>query len=84
MVASVAETEDPHGTPLSFVWRLLHGDEDRVRITPLDPRGTRAEIVVSRDAKGEPAETRGVRYGRKQSGPDAMPELIPEPDPAAR
>jgi hypothetical protein len=215
MVASVAETEDPHGTPLSFVWRLLHGDEDRVRITPLDPRGTRAEIVVdwhpravypgsdlpsarvdvgvfaekedrlsapsfitwyfppnerrtyeavppaaakdrtdevngdsprrivsierlpttakdsyadpmiltpanwtdsyryddrgnllgwtrkraaggseeftadgrlvvSRDAKGEPAETRGVRYGRKQSGPDAMPELIQEPDPAAR
>jgi YD repeat-containing protein len=41
-------------------------------------------LVVSRDAKGEPAETRGVRYGRKQSGPDAMPELIQEPDPAAR
>ncbi len=46
MVASVAKTEDPDGTPLSFVWRLLHGDQDRVRITPLDPRGTRAEIVV--------------------------------------
>jgi hypothetical protein len=46
LVASVAETEDPHGKPVSFVWRLLHGDEARVRITPLDPQGTRAEIIV--------------------------------------
>lgn len=213
MVASVAETEDPDGAALSFVWRLLHGDEDRVRITPLDPRGTRAEIVVdwhpravypgsdlpsarvdvgvfaekdgrlsapafitwyfppnerrtyeavpqtaaedrhdeingdsprrivsierlpttakdsyadpmiltpanwtdsyryddrgnllgwtrkgrdgnseeftadgklvvTRDADGKPAETRGLRYGRKESGPNALPELIQQPDPA--
>lgn len=46
MVASVAQTEDPNVKPLSFTWRLLHGDPHRVRITPLDPRGTRAEILV--------------------------------------
>jgi YD repeat-containing protein len=46
LVASVAATEDPNGKPLSFVWRLLHGDPDRVRIKPLDPLGTRAEILV--------------------------------------
>jgi hypothetical protein len=46
LVASVAKTEGPGGKPLSFVWRLLHGDAGRVRITPLDPLGMRAEIVV--------------------------------------
>ncbi len=46
MVASVAATQDPNGKPLSFVWRLLHGDPDRVQIKPLDPLGTRAEILV--------------------------------------
>ena len=46
MVVSVAKTEDPKGKPLSFTWRLLHGDAQRVRITPLDPLGTRAEILV--------------------------------------
>jgi YD repeat-containing protein len=46
MVASVAATEDPNGKPLSFVWRLLHGDPERVQIKPLDPLGTRAEILV--------------------------------------
>jgi hypothetical protein len=46
MVASVADTQDPNGRPLSFTWRLLHGDRQRVRITPLDPLGTRAEILV--------------------------------------
>jgi hypothetical protein len=46
MVASVAGTEDPNGRPLSFVWKLLHGDEERVQIRPLDPLGLRAEILV--------------------------------------
>jgi hypothetical protein len=46
LVASVAKTQDPNGKPLDFTWRLLHGDPDRVRIRPLDPLGTRAEIVV--------------------------------------
>ena len=46
MVASVGKTEDPNGKPLSFTWRLLHGDPQRVRIKPLDPLGTRAEILV--------------------------------------
>jgi hypothetical protein len=46
MVASVAATEDPNGRPLSFVWKLLHGNEERVQIRPLDPLGLRAEILV--------------------------------------
>jgi YD repeat-containing protein len=52
MVASVAATEDPGGQPLSFVWRLLHGDPERVQIQPLDPLGTRAEILVDWHPRG--------------------------------
>jgi hypothetical protein len=46
MVASVAATEEPNGRPLSLVWKLLHGNEERVQIRPLDPLGLRAEILV--------------------------------------
>jgi len=52
MVASVAGTQDPNGRPLSFTWRLLHGDPRKVRIKPLDPLGTRAEIVVDWHPRG--------------------------------
>ena len=41
-----SKTEAADGRPISFTWRLLHGDPDRVRIRPLDPLGTRAEILV--------------------------------------
>jgi hypothetical protein len=46
MVVSAAETRDPNGRPVSFLWKLLRGDPARVRITPLDAQGTRAEILV--------------------------------------
>jgi hypothetical protein len=52
MVVSVADTQDPNGRPLSFVWKLLHGDAERVRIRPLDPLGTRAELVVDWHPRG--------------------------------
>ena len=51
-VASVAKTEAADGRPISFTWRLLHGDPDRVRIRPLDPLGTRAEILVDWHPRG--------------------------------
>lgn len=46
MVATAAATRDPNGRPVSFLWKLLRGDPARVRITPLDAQGTRAEILV--------------------------------------
>jgi hypothetical protein len=52
MVVSVADTKDPNGRPLSFTWRLLHGDEARVQIKPLDPQGTRAEIFIDWHPRG--------------------------------
>ena len=34
MQVSAADTRDPNGRPLSFEWRLLQGDPERVRIEP--------------------------------------------------
>jgi hypothetical protein len=45
MVVSAEGTRDPNGRELEFVWVLLRGNPERVRITPLDPRGTRTQIT---------------------------------------
>ncbi len=45
MTVSAAATRDPNGRPLAFHWRLLRGDPERVRITPLGD-GARAEIAI--------------------------------------
>jgi len=46
MVISAGRTRDPDGRPLTFRWVLLRGDPGRVRITPLDKRGSRARITL--------------------------------------
>ncbi|WP_209426785.1 hypothetical protein [Pararhodobacter sp. SW119] len=46
MIVSAAATRDPNGRPLTFTWVLLRGDPEKVRITPLDPAGTRARITL--------------------------------------
>lgn len=47
IIVSVEETQDPHVRPLTFHWKLLRGDPDRVTINPLNEQGTRAEIRVA-------------------------------------
>ena len=45
MTVSAAGTTDPNGRPLTFAWRLIQGDPERVRITPAeDGRSARIEI----------------------------------------
>lgn len=39
-----AEAEETPGRPVSYEWRLLQGQDDRVEITPLDPEGRRARV----------------------------------------
>ncbi len=51
MIVSAAQTRDPNGRDLSFDWVLLHGDPERVQITPLDATGTRARISVQWHAR---------------------------------
>ncbi len=47
MVVSAAQTKDPNDRPLTFIWVLLRGDPERVRIVPLDESGSRARITVN-------------------------------------
>ncbi len=58
MVVSAGATRDPNGRELRFDWVLLRGDPARVAITPLDPDGRRARIVLDwqdpRAAPGSP------------------------------
>jgi hypothetical protein len=44
MTVSAEATADPNGRPLSFEWRLLQGDPERVRITPEGDGRARIEI----------------------------------------
>jgi hypothetical protein len=46
MVISAAQTSDPNGRPLSFVWKVLRGDADRITIAPLDSDASSVEIRV--------------------------------------
>ena len=41
-----ARAEDPNGHAVTFHWRLLRGDADRVRIEPLDAAGTRVRLTL--------------------------------------
>lgn len=45
MILSAEESSDPNGRPLTFHWRLLQGDPDRVRIEP-EADGRRARITI--------------------------------------
>lgn len=46
MVISASNTKDPNDRPLTFTWRVLRGDPERVRIVPRSADGATAEITV--------------------------------------
>ena len=41
-----AQATDPNGRPLTFHWRLMRGDPEKVLIEPMDAAGTRARIKL--------------------------------------
>ena len=46
MVVSAAPSADANGRALSYHWRVLRGDTNRIRINPLDDAGTRVELII--------------------------------------
>lgn len=46
MVISAANTTDPNGRPLTFTWRVLRGDSDRITIRPLDSNASSVELRI--------------------------------------
>jgi hypothetical protein len=82
MLVSAKDTADPNDRPLAFHWRLLHGDPDRVRITPLGD-GTRARIEIDWHeprpvAEGSPITSSRVDIGVFASNGvhDSAPAMI--------
>ena len=67
MVISAEDTVDPNDRPLTFHWRLLRGDPDRVRITPLG-NGERARIEIDWQAPRPVAEESPVLSARVDIG----------------
>lgn len=47
VVASAALTKDPNGLPLTYHWRVIRGDPERITVAPRDESGTIADIEVA-------------------------------------
>lgn len=88
MIVSAEATEDPNGHPLRFIWAVLRGDPERVRIEPLDPEGRRARIEIEwqnpRPVPGNPAIISSridigvfAHNGRADSAPAFLTILLP-------
>ncbi len=90
MTVTAEDTAARPGQTLSFEWRLLRGDPDRVRIEPLDREGRSARIHVTwHDPWTEPAPGQGGAISERRlsrvdigvfaasgGGPDSAPALI--------
>lgn len=46
MTVSAAATRDPNGRPLTFHWRVLRGEADRIAITPSDAAAATVELSI--------------------------------------
>lgn len=67
MVVSAADSRDVNGRALSFEWRLLQGDPERVRIEPLGD-GSRARITLDWHEPFEISEETPLRTWRVDIG----------------
>ena len=68
MVVSAGLSSDLNKRPLTFHWVVLRGDADRIRITPKNPTGSAAELVVPQHERrpilpGSPMESNRVDIG---------------------
>ena len=46
LVISAEQSTGPNNRPLTYHWKVLRGDEKRIRITPLKPDASRIELIV--------------------------------------
>jgi len=67
MTVAAEAIHDANARPLTFVWRLLRGDPERVQIRLLDPEGTQVELRVAWHERGDHGG-HGVAGGRVDIG----------------
>ncbi|MEM6682683.1 MAG: hypothetical protein AAF607_10605, partial [Pseudomonadota bacterium] len=59
LTVSAKTQENPRGAPLDFYWRVLRGDQSKIRIEPMDKRGSRVRLSVDwHDPFGSPVSSR--------------------------
>jgi hypothetical protein len=72
MTVTAAGTQDPNGRDLTFSWHVLSGDDEKVRIMPLDAAATRARIEFDwqepRFLRGQGREGKGRLQSRVDIG----------------
>jgi len=68
MVVSAEDSRDANGRPLAFHWAVLRGDAGRIRITPQNPAGSVAEVVVPYHARRPVAEGAELESNRVDIG----------------
>ena len=87
-VVSAEGTRDPNGRELTFSWKVLRGDKDRITIRPLNPEASRIELIVPwherRKVPGRPKLTTDrvdiglfVHNGKNHSAPAFVSLMYP-------
>jgi hypothetical protein len=68
MILSADLSEDLNGQELTYHWKLLRGDPERVTITPMTNDASRVEIVVGNHARRAVAEGSAMMSSRVDIG----------------
>lgn len=68
MILSAEKSRDLNGKPLTYHWKVLRGDADRITIKPLNKDGSRVELIVPYHTRqpisqGSPMESNRVDIG---------------------
>ncbi len=75
MVVSAEKSRDLKGKPITYHWKVLRGDADRIQIKPLNKEGSQVELLVPYHTrqpvtKGNPMESNRVDIGAVVSNGD--------------
>ena len=72
MVIDAAHSVDSAGRPLTFLWAVLQGDPDHVRIRTLNEKGSRAEVIIEWHDRAAIPRLPGMQTNRVDIGVFAL------------
>ncbi len=68
IVVSAENSVDLNGAPLTYHWKILRGDTERIKIVPLNDNGSVAEIVISHHERRPIASPGSIESNRVDIG----------------
>ncbi len=72
MMIDAAQSVDSAGRPLTFLWAVLQGDPDHVRIRTLNEKGSRAEVIIEWHDRAAIPGLQGMQTNRVDIGVFAL------------